>query len=84
MATSKGDFAAGDYLDGEGGFKVWAKAIPATLSQKLNALPIGLAHDIKLKKAIKKDQIVSLDDVEIVDDLDIFALRKDQNAFLDG
>lgn len=84
VATSKGDFAAGDYLDGEGGFKVWAKAIPATLSQKLNALPIGLAHDIKLKKAIKKDQIVSLDDVEIVDDLDIFALRKDQNAFLDG
>ena len=84
VATSKGDFAAGEYLDGEGGYKVWAKAIPATQSQRLNALPIGLAHHIKLKKPIRKDQIVSLDDVEIVDDKDIFALRKDQTAFLDG
>jgi len=84
VATAKGDFAAGDYLDGEGGFKVWAKAIPATLSQRLNALPIGLAHHIKLKRPIRKDQIVSLDDVEIVEDKDIFALRDEQKAFLDG
>ena len=84
VATSKGDFAAGEYLDGEGGYKVWAKAIPATQSQQRNALPIGLAHHIKLKKPIQKDQIVSLDDVEIVEDKDIFALRKDQTAFLDG
>ncbi|KMK66707.1 NAD(P)H-dependent oxidoreductase [Puniceibacterium sp. IMCC21224] len=84
VATSKGDFGAGDYLDGEGGYKVWAKAIPAQQSHRLNALPIGLAHNIKLKKPIKKDQIVRLDDVEIVDDIDIFALRDAQRAFLDG
>ncbi|MGJ8585040.1 MAG: NAD(P)H-dependent oxidoreductase [Marinosulfonomonas sp.] len=84
VATSKGDFGAGEYLDGEGGYKLWAKAIPATLSQKHNALPIGLAHHIKLKKPIKKDQIVSIEDVEIVEDKDIFALRDDQKAFLDG
>lgn len=84
VATSKGDFAAGEYLDGEGGYKVWAKAIPAVQSQRLNALPIGLAHNIKLKNPIKKDQIVSLDDVEIVNDTDIHALREDQKAFLDG
>lgn len=84
VATSKGDFAAGEMLDGEGGYKVWAKAIPARLSQQLNALPMGLAHHIKLKRAIKKDQVVSLDDVEIVDDLDIFDLRLKQQAFLDG
>ena len=84
VATSKGDFAAGDYLDGEGGFKVWAKAIPATQSLARNALPIGLAHHIRLKNPIRKDQIISLDDVEIVDDKDIFALRDAQKAFLDG
>lgn len=84
VATSKGNFKAGEYLDGEGGYKVWAKAIPARRSAQLNALPIGLAHHIKLKKPIQKDQIVSLDDVEITDDLDIFALREDQKAFLDG
>jgi predicted homoserine dehydrogenase-like protein len=84
VATAKGDFKAGDMLDGEGGYKVWAKAIPAIQSQRLNALPIGLAHHIKLKRDIVKDQVVSLDDVEILDDKDIFALRDEQRAFLDG
>ncbi|KEJ96413.1 Predicted homoserine dehydrogenase, contains C-terminal SAF domain [Pseudosulfitobacter pseudonitzschiae] len=84
VATSKGDFAAGDTLDGEGGFKVWAKAIPASQSHRLNALPIGLAHHIKLKRPIKRDQIVCLDDVEITDDKDIFEMRAAQAAFLEG
>jgi predicted homoserine dehydrogenase-like protein len=84
VATSKGDFAAGDYLDGEGGFKVWAKAIPASQSHRLNALPIGLAHHIRLKRPIKRDQIVCLDDVEITEDQDIFEMRAAQVAFLEG
>ncbi|MBM2293497.1 flagellar biosynthesis protein FlgA [Sulfitobacter pseudonitzschiae] len=84
VATSKGDFEAGDYLDGEGGFKVWAKAIPASQSHRLNALPIGLAHHIRLKRPIKRDQIVCLDDVEITDDQDIFEMRAAQVAFLEG
>lgn len=84
VATSKGSFQAGEFLDGEGGFKVWAKAIPATQSVQKNALPIGLAHHVKLKRAIEKDQVVSFDDVEIVDDLDIVQMREDQKALLDG
>ncbi|GGE58342.1 NAD(P)H-dependent oxidoreductase [Actibacterium pelagium] len=82
VATAKGDFAAGDMLDGEGGHKVWAKAIPASRAVAENALPIGLAHHVKLKRAVRRDQIVSLDDVEIVDDLDIHALRKEQERLL--
>ncbi len=83
VATAKGDFDAGDYLDGEGGFKVWAKSIPASRATALKALPIGLAHHIKLKRPVKQDQIVTLDDVEITDDLDIFEMREAQNALLD-
>ena len=83
VATSKGDFAAGDHLDGEGGYKVWAKAIPARQSQALNALPIGLAHHIRLKRPIKKDQVISLEDVEIVEERDIFALREEQKRLMD-
>lgn len=82
VATAKGDFAAGDVLDGEGGHKVWAKAIPASRAIAENALPIGLAHNVRLKRAVKRDQIVSLDDVEIVDDLDIHALREEQRALV--
>ncbi|SIO12043.1 NAD(P)H-dependent oxidoreductase [Vannielia litorea] len=82
VATSKGHFQAGEFLDGEGGFKVWAKAIPASESVALNALPIGLAHHVKLKRSLETDQVVSLDDVDIVDDLDIHALREDQRRLL--
>ncbi len=84
VATSKGDFAAGDYLDGEGGYKVWAKAIPARQSVSRNALPIGLANHVKLKKPIKRDQVVSFDDVELTEDLDIVAIRTQQAALLEG
>ena len=82
VATAKGDFAAGEFLDGEGGHKVWAKAIPASRSVTENALPIGLAHHIKLKRPVKRDQIVTLDDVEVVEDLDIHTFREQQKALL--
>ncbi len=44
VATAKRDMQPGETLDGEGGFAVWASAIPATRSLDLGALPIGLAH----------------------------------------
>lgn len=78
VATAKSDFAAGDMLDGEGGYAVWAKAIPATVSSSIDALPIGLAHNVKLVKPIKRDQMITLADVELVDDLDVVELRKTQ------
>ncbi len=82
VATSKGDFQAGEMLDGEGGFKVWAKAVPVSAAK--DALPIGLAHNVKLKRAISRDQVVTLDDVEIADDLDIHAMRAEQSAMAKG
>ena len=84
VATAKGDFQAGEMLDGEGGFKVWAKAIPSRLSAAENALPIGLAHNIKLKRSVQRDQVITLNDVEIVEDLDIFDARKEQVRLQDG
>ncbi|QFI68809.1 NAD(P)H-dependent oxidoreductase [Sinorhizobium alkalisoli] len=78
VATAKGDFKAGDMLDGEGGYAVWAKAIPATISSEIDALPIGLAHNVKLKKPIRRDQVVRMSDVVLVDDLDVVELRREQ------
>lgn len=84
VATSKGAFKAGEMLDGEGGYKVWAKAIPARQSAAKNALPIGLAHHVRLKRDIARDQVVSFDDVDLVEDLDIVEMRQAQNALLEG
>ena len=41
-------------LDGEGGFTVWGKLMPATTSLALGGLPLGLAHDVKLTRAVGK------------------------------
>ncbi len=75
VATAKHDMGAGEVLDGEGGFAVWANAIPASRSLRLRALPMGLAQNVKLKRAVKKDQIVSYDDVELIHDRDVVDLR---------
>jgi predicted homoserine dehydrogenase-like protein len=80
VATAKKDMQPGETLDGEGGFAVWAKAIPASRSLKLRALPMGLAHNVKLKRSIKKDQIVSYDDVELVNDRDVVELREEMEV----
>jgi predicted homoserine dehydrogenase-like protein len=82
VATAKRDLKAGEMLDGEGGYCVWAKAIPASISMKHDALPIGLAHHVKLKRDVPRDQVVSMDDVELVDDLDVVAVRREQIAVM--
>ena len=77
VATAKRDMQPGEILDGEGGYAVWANAIPASRSLRLQALPMGLAQDVKLKRPVKKDQIVSYDDVELADDRDVVDLRRE-------
>jgi predicted homoserine dehydrogenase-like protein len=84
VATAKRDLQAGEMLDGEGGFAVWANAIPASRSLALGALPIGLSHNVKLKRAVAKDTIVSFDDVELVRDLDVVALRQEMERGAGG
>jgi predicted homoserine dehydrogenase-like protein len=78
VATAKSDLTAGSYLDGEGGYCAWAKAIPATRSTAIDALPMGLAHHVKLKNNIQKDQIIRMSDVDLTDDLDVVNLRREQ------
>jgi predicted homoserine dehydrogenase-like protein len=64
VATAKRVLQAGDVLDGEGGYTVWGKLMPAADSAARRALPIGLAHKVKLKRAVAEGQVVSWDDVE--------------------
>src|SRR5512146_23878 len=47
-AVAKRNLAAGEMLDGEGGYTVYGKLVPAERSLREGALPIGLAHGAKL------------------------------------
>ena len=64
VACAKRDLRVGEELDGEGGFTVWGKLMPAEESLKTRAVPIGLAQKIKLKRPIKQGAIIGWDDVE--------------------
>jgi predicted homoserine dehydrogenase-like protein len=65
VATAKRDLAAGEMLDGEGGFTVFGKLLPAAESLRLGGLPLGLAHKVRLKRPVEAGQPVRWDDVEI-------------------
>jgi predicted homoserine dehydrogenase-like protein len=65
VAVAKRDLKSGEMLDGEGGYTVWGKLMPAAASLKAGGLPIGLAHRVKLKTGISHGGVVSWDDVEI-------------------
>lgn len=77
VATAKQDLRAGEKLDGEGGFMVYGKLMPAKDSLDLGGLPIGLAHGLVLKHNVQKDQRLSWDDVEFSEKTQAIAVRRE-------
>jgi predicted homoserine dehydrogenase-like protein len=63
VATAKRNLAAGETLDGEGGYTVYGCLLPAAASRAIEALPLGLAHGIRLKRAIAAHARVTWEDV---------------------
>jgi predicted homoserine dehydrogenase-like protein len=64
VATAKRDLRPGEVLDGEGGYMVWGKILPAATSLEKNGLPLGLAHT-KLVRPVAKGEIVTWADIEV-------------------
>jgi predicted homoserine dehydrogenase-like protein len=65
VATAKRNLAAGEMLDGEGGYTVYGKLMPAADSLALRALPLGLAHEARLLQPIAAGQPVRWADVAL-------------------
>jgi predicted homoserine dehydrogenase-like protein len=77
VATAKRDLAAGEMLDGEGGFTVYGKLLPAATSLREGLLPLGLAHRVRLKRALATGETVRWDDVEIDETLPAVRVRRE-------
>jgi predicted homoserine dehydrogenase-like protein len=67
VAVAKRHLRAGESLDGEGGYTVWGKLVPAERSRKEGALPIGLAHGVPLRRDVAKGEIVRWADAAVPD-----------------
>ena len=62
---AKKDLKKGDKLDGEGGFCARGRLVTSDKSKNENILPLGLTDNAILKRDINKDDIISLNDVEL-------------------
>lgn len=73
VATAKRDLKPGDMLDGEGGYTVWGKLLPAHKSAAMGGLPLGLAHQVKILRPVAKGQSLTWQDVDI--DMSTYAYK---------
>lgn len=80
VATAKRDLQEGEMLDGEGGFTVWGKLMPASDSLRIGALPIGLAHHVKLRRAVKTGASVTWNDVVVDEASEAVLIRREMEA----
>ena len=81
-ATAKKDLKGGEMLDGEGGFCVWGKQVPAERSLEQGYLPLGLAQNVKLKRDVKEGDCLKWSDVAYdPNDLAVKVRREMEAAF---
>jgi predicted homoserine dehydrogenase-like protein len=77
VATAKRDLRAGETLDGEGGYTVWGKLLPASTSLAAGALPLGLAHGARLLRSVRQGDVLHWSDVAIDETLTAFRARRE-------
>jgi predicted homoserine dehydrogenase-like protein len=80
VATAKRDLAAGETLDGEGGFTVYGRLMPSADSLAHGALPIGLAHDVTLLRPVGQGDVVSWRDVAIDESSEAVRFRREMEG----
>jgi predicted homoserine dehydrogenase-like protein len=77
IATAKRDLKAGEMLDGEGGYTVHGKLLPAKKSMAMGGLPLGLAHELKLVRNVPAGQSLTWADVQVDESLIAYKVRKE-------
>jgi predicted homoserine dehydrogenase-like protein len=77
VAVAKRALKAGDMLDGEGGYTVYAKLIPAARSLALGALPIGLAQRARMVRDVAAGDFVTAADVALDDATPAVRVRRE-------
>ncbi len=80
VATAKRDLNAGETLDGEGGYTAYGKLLPAAESLAQGALPIGLAHGVRLIRPVKQGAILRWADIAADEGDPAVKIRREMEA----
>jgi predicted homoserine dehydrogenase-like protein len=83
FAVAKKDLKPGDELDSIGGVCYYSLIDTYETSRKENLLPIGLAKGAVVKREIKMDEPITMDDVE-VKHANVYKLWDLQNQWMSG
>ena len=78
--VAKRALKAGEMLDGEGGYTVYGKLVPAARSLAEGALPLGLAHKVKLLSDIPAGGLVRWSDVAVDSEAQAIKVRREAEA----
>jgi predicted homoserine dehydrogenase-like protein len=76
-AVAKRDLAAGEVLDGEGGYTVFGRLLPASDALRAGALPIGLAGGARLLRPVRGDGLVTWADVALDETAEVVRVRRE-------
>jgi predicted homoserine dehydrogenase-like protein len=80
VATAKRALKPGELLDGEGGYTVVGRLMPAADSLAQGCLPLGLAHGWKLLKPVAAGQPVRWSDVAVDSGVNAVRLRREMES----
>lgn len=69
ITAAKVDMKPGEIIDGLGGYKTYGLCDNPKEARNENLLPMGLAEGCIVKRQLKKDDLITLDDVEFHDPL---------------
>ncbi len=84
VTTAKVDLTPGDILDGFGGYKSYGLAENYSVARREKLLPMGLSEDCRVLRHVKKDQVLTCDDVERPAGRLIDQLRTEQDEMFPG
>jgi predicted homoserine dehydrogenase-like protein len=80
VAVAKKSLSPGELLDGEGGYTVVGRLMPAGDSLKGNCLPLGLAHGWKLLRPVAAGETVRWSDVAFEASSTAVRLRREMES----
>jgi len=84
VATAKRALKPGELLDGEGGYTVVGRLMPAADSLAQGCLPLGLAHGWKVLKPVAVGQPVRWSDVAVDSEVAAVRVRREMEAAFRG
>jgi predicted homoserine dehydrogenase-like protein len=80
VAAAKADLAADETLDGLGGYMTYGLAENTDVALAERLLPIGLAEGCRLKREVRRDEVLSYEDVELPEGRLADRLRAEQDS----